>query len=349
MQHGPPRLRRARPVADAPIDALLQRTEDLTKGWLLALLEQAPLDDAPAILAASLVSDGPAICTAVVRALADDDDLHRLEPGGALERLVSQTGEIAGSRGVEMTARAVDALRGVIWSAVRAELSQPDADQVADLSERLTLVSEVVRAAALRRWAVAEAPRTEPLVSRGSPGMREVGEPVPVPDSLWKGALADEIRHAHHSGLALSLLLVELEDADRVLAVEPPGEATATLSRFAQAVRSVVRRQDILACESSGRAWIIARDTGRLGAHALAARMVAAVGSAPPWRGAPLAITVGFAVLGQDGGDIEALLEAAEEARFTAAASGLGVIPIDDAPFQDPGPQPPGAGPDLAG
>jgi hypothetical protein len=114
-------------------------------------------------------------------------------------------------------------------------------------------------------------------------------------------------------------------------------------------VRSVVRRQDILACESSSRAWIIARDTGRLGAHALAARMVAAVGSAPPWRGAPLAITVGFAVLGQDGGDIEALIEAAEEARFTAAASGLGVIPIDDAPFRDPGQHPPGAGPDLAG
>ena len=58
--------------------------------------------------------------------------------------------------------------------------------------------------------------------------------------------------------------------------------------------------------------------------------------SAPrrPWRGAPLAVTVGFAVLGEDGGDIETLLEAAEEARFAAAASGIGVIPIDDAPFR---------------
>ena len=60
MQQGPPRLRRARPVADAPIDALLLRAEDLTKGWLLALLEQAPLDDAPAILAADLARGRPA-------------------------------------------------------------------------------------------------------------------------------------------------------------------------------------------------------------------------------------------------------------------------------------------------
>ncbi|HEY8765189.1 MAG TPA: hypothetical protein VIM18_13425, partial [Solirubrobacteraceae bacterium] len=80
MQQGPPRLRRARPVADAPIDALLLRVEDLTKGWLLALLEQAPLDDAPAILAADLARDGPRVCSAVVRALADESDLHRLEP-----------------------------------------------------------------------------------------------------------------------------------------------------------------------------------------------------------------------------------------------------------------------------
>ena len=38
MLSGPPRRRRARPVADAPVDVLLPRAEDLAKGWLLALL-----------------------------------------------------------------------------------------------------------------------------------------------------------------------------------------------------------------------------------------------------------------------------------------------------------------------
>jgi GGDEF domain-containing protein len=373
MQQGPPRLRRARPVADAPIDALLLRAEDLAKGWLLALLEQAPLDEAPAILAADLARDGPRLCSAVVRALADESDLRRLEPGGALEQLVSQTGEIAGSRGVEATARAVETLRAVIWSAVRAELSQPDADQVAELSERLTLVIELVRAGALRRSAelgpsaglrevpaspapVSPAPPSPapPSPARPSPASQEPTRRDPAQaereeDSLWKGALADEIRLAEQTGAALSLLLVELEDADRVLAVEPLGEATATFGRFAQALRSALRRQDILACETGTRAWVIARETSRLGAHSVAARMVAAVGAAPPWRGAPLTVTVGFGVLGEDGADVEALVEAAEEARFAAAANGSRVVPMDEPPRRDIDRSSPGSDPDLAG
>jgi hypothetical protein len=92
MSPGPPRRRRARPVADAPVDALLARSEDLAKGWLLALLEQAPLDSLPAILASELARVGPRLCDALVRALAVDDDLRRLEAGGALAPLAARTG-----------------------------------------------------------------------------------------------------------------------------------------------------------------------------------------------------------------------------------------------------------------
>src|SRR5207247_1933361 len=78
-------------------------------------LEQAPLEAAPAILATELPRDGPRICDAVVRALADDDDLRRIEPGGALEPLVSRAGELAGAGSAETAARAVDALMAGVW------------------------------------------------------------------------------------------------------------------------------------------------------------------------------------------------------------------------------------------
>src|SRR5438270_3469491 len=107
MQDGPPRRRRARPVADAPVEALLLRAEDLAKGWLLALLEQASLERMPSILAGDLAQDGPRICSALVRALADDAELRRLDQGGALERVVARVGEIAGASGPEATAAAV--------------------------------------------------------------------------------------------------------------------------------------------------------------------------------------------------------------------------------------------------
>jgi GGDEF domain-containing protein len=379
MQPGPPRRRRARPVADAPIDALLLRAEDLAKGWLLALLEQAPLDDAPEILGADLARDGPRVCEAVVRALGSEDDLRRVSRGGALEPLVSQVGAISGARSAESISRAVDALHAVIWSGLREELTYPDPEQIAELAERLSLVIELVRVAALSgrglvrpRPAAAEEP-AQPRVLRGrervvsdregpsgatreatapgaqeatapgaqeatapgaqeatAPGAQEATAPgaheTTAPGALWVDALEDEIVRAKQLGAPLSLLLVELEDAERLQSVEPAPRASATFGRFAQAVRSAMRRKDIVALETSSRAWLIARDTGRAGAQALASRIAAAVQETQPWRGAPLTASVGVAVFREDGRDSVELREAAEEARFAASASGVSVM-----------------------
>ena len=134
-----------------------------------------------------------------------------------------------------------------------------------------------------------------------------------------------ELTRAQRSGSPLSLLLLELEEAERLLAVEPPTEAAATFGRFAQTVRGVMRRQDILACESDARAWIIARDTSRAGAQALAARTAGSVRMAQAWRGAPLTVSIGVAVLGEDGSDSEELIDSAEQSMLAAAAEGVGV------------------------
>jgi GGDEF domain-containing protein len=146
------------------------------------------------------------------------------------------------------------------------------------------------------------------------------------------GAFEEELRRAERTGGQLSLLLAELEDADRVATAETPAEATATFGRFTQALREAVRRQDILACETDARAWVIARDTGRAGAQALAGRIASSVRGARPWRGAPMRVTVGVAVVGEDGHDAATLVEVAEEARFTAAASGIEVVPAGRPP-----------------
>ena len=143
-------------------------------------------------------------------------------------------------------------------------------------------------------------------------------------EPLWVGALEDEIHRS--PGSPLSLLLAELEDADEVRAAQTPSAAAETFSRFAGAVRSAVRRQDILVCESEARAWIIAPDTGRGGAYALGERIAAAVRDLETWGGAPLHASVGLAVLGEDGRTSAELIDAAEEARFAASASGLRVL-----------------------
>jgi GGDEF domain-containing protein len=72
-----------------------------------------------------------------------------------------------------------------------------------------------------------------------------------------------------------------------------------------------------------GRAWVIAPGAGREGAGELGARIATAVRDARRWRDAPLVAAVGVAVLGEDGSDAEALIEAADRAMFAAAASGI--------------------------
>ena len=164
-----------------------------------------------------------------------------------------------------------------------------------------------------------------------------------VSDALWIGALRDEIVRAERARSPLSLLLVELEEAERMIAVEPRGEASATFGRFAQAVRTALRQRDVLACETESRAWIIARDTGRAGAQALGSRIVTAVPAEQSWRGAPLTVSVGLAVLGEDGHNAATLIDAAEQMRFAAEASGIGIITVD-AGEDDAGASPAGPG-----
>jgi GGDEF domain-containing protein len=325
MPSSPPRRRRARPVADAPIDGLLPRTPELAKAWLLALVEQAPLRSAPRLLAAGVVEDGPQLCGAVLRALTDDLELRRLEPGGPLGALAARTGELAGAGGDPAAiVQAVDALQGVLWAALREELRAPDPDLISDLAQRLGLVSALLRVAALSRDPSASSPArpADPAAPPREP-RAEGSRRSRSADALWVGALEDELQRTGE--WPLSLLLAEMEDAERVSATESAAAATAAFDHFARAVRSAVRPQDILVCESDSRAWIIARDTGRSDAQALGSRVAEAVGAGPAWRGAPLSASVGVAVFGEDGHTSSQLIEAAEEARFAASASGTGV------------------------
>jgi len=62
------------------------------------------------------------------------------------------------------------------------------------------------------------------------------------------------------------------------------------------------------------------------------------------WRGAPLTVSVGLAVLGEDGHDAATLIDAAEQMRFAAEASGIGIVTVSLDPDDDGEPGRPGPG-----
>lgn len=173
MPAGPTdRPSRARPVADAPVAALVDAAEDLAKGWLLELVAAGPLDAAAALPLAELAREGPPLCAAAALALRDDADLARLAPGGDLAPLAARAGALAGAADPPSAVAAVDALRRVLWSAALAELPRAPGTLVADLADRLAAISSTLVAAALkpRHAAPATPPAGEPAASPpGSP------------------------------------------------------------------------------------------------------------------------------------------------------------------------------------
>ena len=92
-----PHRRPGRPVADAPIERLIAHSEDVARRWLFALLSEVELHEAPTVITEPFTRDGPRVCAAALRALAEETDLRRLEPDGALWPLVSRVGEMTGS------------------------------------------------------------------------------------------------------------------------------------------------------------------------------------------------------------------------------------------------------------
>lgn len=132
----------------AEAELLAGRAQAIAKGWLLTLLERAPLDAVAAIPAADLASEGPAVCAALARALGSDGDLDRLRPAGDLAALVQRIAALSGAHDAIETLAAVDALRACLWAAA-VDARGTRTDDLAPLVERLAEVALVVGTTAL--------------------------------------------------------------------------------------------------------------------------------------------------------------------------------------------------------
>jgi hypothetical protein len=153
----PPITARARPVAELAFDAVLARADELARRWAIALLVDRPLDRMADVPFEQMAGEAPALCAQAVRAVASDAELDRLtgwgqrtgrEASAAGRRLAS----IVGAQDVGELVAAVEALRGVLWETMLAELG-PDPEgglslglgraperQLADLADRLASV-----------------------------------------------------------------------------------------------------------------------------------------------------------------------------------------------------------------
>jgi GGDEF domain-containing protein len=145
---------RARPVADVPAERLIERADELARGWVIALVRAHPLETIGELPLEHLALEAPALCRQIIRAVQSDSELARLTgeaegesrgAGASVRRIPA----IAGVSAVEGAVRAVEALRGVLWQALRDQLDEPSAREVGDIADRLAYVCAAALEAAL--------------------------------------------------------------------------------------------------------------------------------------------------------------------------------------------------------
>jgi hypothetical protein len=167
-------------VADAPVDALLARADELARRWASALIAARPLAEMVAVPLADLAREGPELCAQLARALVSDAELEQLlAPVTATERgRAPQSGPsalaawLALARDASSVVRDVEVLRSVVSEVALGELREPTAGRVADLSDRLAFVCAALLAALLDRHEPAGAPA--PPAASPAPGRERV-------------------------------------------------------------------------------------------------------------------------------------------------------------------------------
>ena len=199
---------RPRPVADAPVEALVARADELARRWAIALILARPLDRLGELPFESFAREAPALCAQLVRALSSDEQLERLcgrsprDPGAAPAAL--RLAEVTGARDSTAVVEAMEALRGVVWDALADEVGLNSADRSAarelgDLADRLAYVCSSAVACSLaapappvqRRFAT-RAPNGAPATAPAEAEVAPLAPSAPAPQPSL--ALADGVR-----------------------------------------------------------------------------------------------------------------------------------------------------------
>jgi GGDEF domain-containing protein len=197
---------RARPIAELSLDALSGRSEELARRWAIELIRSRPLDGLGELPLEELAREAPALCAQALRAVGSDVELERLTGRGAPSGRedtapARRLAEICGAHDPAVLAESAEALRGVLWEALSAQLVEPSARTLAEVCDRVAHVCAAALAVALRALSGAPEARDLSLASpRPSAGLSSPASARAwAPPAVIVDELAEPAEHASTS------------------------------------------------------------------------------------------------------------------------------------------------------
>jgi GGDEF domain-containing protein len=234
------------------------------------------------------------------------DDPEPREPPAAPERPEADESPVAPPFGVHV----VDLPSG----------RGPDLDPLSSLAAELAAAPPSGVAGTAPEAAFAPAPDA-PTVTR----VRNVDtswERTAASAPPWLAAIARRLERRAQDGLPFAVLVVEVDDLDRLLAAESGREVAFALEAAERGLTAELAPADLVVRERLGRWWLTSPDRDPAAARDLGTRVAAAIARAV-LGGAPLAASIGVAVCPDDGESLDALAGRADEGMFAARAAGV--------------------------
>jgi hypothetical protein len=182
-------MQRPRPVAEVPLEPLLEMAPDIVRGWAIALIRTRPLEAIGGVPLQALAGEGVSLCEQLLRALCSESDFDKLLDGAPRGREGAtshprQALEIAGARDPGNVVETIESLRGVVWETIAVQLGAAGAagrsqtTLLADLSDRLANVCAALSAGAIAGSSAGSVKPTDVIV--GTSPVARSPEPMPT-------------------------------------------------------------------------------------------------------------------------------------------------------------------------
>jgi diguanylate cyclase (GGDEF)-like protein len=296
--------------------------DELAKAWLLRVTEHTSPSELGEVPLSWIATEAPTLIRDILDELAAPSPPGELSPPGraALRELSLMRG---GESPPTRISRALAALQAVLLEALRQETPGSEPEAFADAAERLAEIfgaiqADLVETLAAQRGpqAVAGVPAAEvqvnvPDEATGLPGAAEL--------HAYLAVLAAEHRRYSHP---FAVMLVDIDGLQRINEAYGLEVGDRMLTVVANAVSGQVRSVDRAFRLTEDEFCIVSPHQVASTIQPLADRLTSSLNG---WRhhdGPRMSVTVGVASCPEHGEDPERLLQVAEEATYSAKASG---------------------------
>ena len=318
-----PPFRRLEPAdPERPLSA---SAEELTKDWILLLIEHTPLEQIRELPTDRIAREVPPLIEEVLRSVLAGAETPDVSPGSELHRRIEELASLRdeGELTPELP-RDVAALETVLLRAVKERLAG-DPEALVDAVERL-----------IKLFALIQSGLVEELLRERSSELEWLAHTDALTGLFNLRYMRQQIDHLlglqQRYGHPFALLLLDVDGLKRVNDSFGHAAGDELLIGVAEAIREATRSVDVAARIGGDEFCVLAPHQTASRATVLAERLAAGIEEIESADGSHVGVSIGVVACPEHAAEPEGLLELADVAMYAAKAGGERVKIADPEP-----------------